>query len=342
MKQLLFGWALTLLLAGQVSAQAPAWESLRCDSTRKVGTLDVYDLVLPVYRTDTLRELAATAKRVWAFVTRADGQVISLGSYDRRDSLRPSSGVDALQKRAYLSALVEDPTVLYNRWAWLLDTTRQVFLTRRDALVDSMRLRMPNYEVRVISDLRSAELQNRLLGRGRSMAPVSFHQLGLAADLGIFRRGRLVRNTGPYDLIGELAPHWNLYWGGNFVGFIDPPHFQYHYNAAAFLRQFPALRFEFEPFYEYYLRRVRQKIEVGKETDVEDTKALLVVLNEFRTQMPCPCLVRAAAQTGPNVYLPSGTITEQDLVLAGNLQTQTLSVWLGNNLIISYRLGIWH
>lgn len=336
------GWALALVFGSQALAQVPAWESLKCDSTRKVGTLDVYDLVLPVYRTDTLRELAATSRRVWAFVTNADGQNTLLGSYERKDSLRPASGADALQKRAYLSALVEDPTVLYSRWAWLLDTTRQVFLARRNALVDSLRRRMPNYEIRVISDLRSAELQTRLLGRGRSMAPVSFHQLGLAADLGIFRRGRLVRNTGPYSLIGELTPHWNLYWGGDFVGFVDPPHFQYHYNAAAFLRQFPALRFEFEPFYEYYLKRVRQKIEAGKETDVEDTKALLVVLNEFRTQMPCPCLARTTAAPGPNLYLPAGTITDQDLVLAGNLKTQTLSVWLGNNLLISYRLGIWH
>ncbi|MFT4032388.1 MAG: M15 family metallopeptidase [Siphonobacter sp.] len=320
--------------------KSPTWEAPTCDSTRHVGNLSIYDMALPIYRTDSLRKQILGASRIFAMVRQSDGTLTFLGAHWKEaltDSLaRPTTRLDSLTRRSNLAALIDEPEFLYDRWAWLLDSTRNQFIVRRDSLVDSLQHKLETYEVRIISDLRNADLQTKLLKRGNSMAPISFHQLGLAADIGIFKKGRLVRNAGPYDTIGELTPNWNLYWGGNFVGFIDPPHFQAYPNAAAFLKNFPALRMEFEPFYDYYIQRVKQKIAANKEEQVEDTKALLRVLNDFRTQMPCPCQL-----TSPNSTTPPKTLGPDDVLLAGDLQKQTLSVWRGNRLLVSFRLGIW-
>ncbi|WP_133163288.1 M15 family metallopeptidase [Siphonobacter curvatus] len=329
---------------GQLPQALPGWEALRCDSTQRVSTLSLYDLILPLYSTDSIREKTIGVNRVLAFVADEKGTVRFLGSHRTgsiADSLgSPTTPLDSIQRHTYLASATDEPIYLYDRWSWLLNTTREVFLARRDSLVDSLRRQLPNYEVKVISDLRSAELQTKLLGRGRSMAPISFHQLGLAADLGFFRRGRLVRNAGPYEAIGELTPYYQLIWGGNFVGFVDPPHFQLYKNAAVFLRDFPMLRFEFEPFYENYLRRVRQKIENNREHEVEDTKALLMILNEFRQQMPCACQGDSLNTSLPQLAkVPP--LTSEDVLIFGDLRSQRLSFWRGNELLISYRLGIW-
>ncbi len=338
-------WGAIVQACGQVPQSLPSWQGNTCDSTRRVTSLSLYDLIIPVYKTDSLREQTVGINRVLAFVNDEQGTPHFLGSHrsgSPTDSLpAPTSRLDSMQRHAYFTALTEDPLYLYTRWAWLLDTTRQVFMIRRDSLVDSLRRQLSSYEIRVISDLRSAELQTRLLGRGRSMAPISFHQLGLAADLGFFRRGRLVRNAGPYEAIGDLTPYYQLVWGGNFVGFVDPPHFQLYRNAAAFLKDFPLLRFEFEPFYERYQQRVQQKIEANKEFEVEDTKELLSVLNEYRSKFPCPCQAIQVPDTSrytlPNMPRPGAS----DLVIVGDLKDQRLSIWRGSQLLVAYRLGIW-
>ncbi len=338
-------WGAIFQACGQAPQSLPAWQASICDSTRQVTSLSLYDLISPVYKTDSIREQTVGVNRVLAFVKDEQGTHHFLGSHrsgSLTDSLpAPTSRLDSMQRHAYFTAITEDPLYLYNRWAWLLDTTRQNFITRRDSLVDSLRRQLPTYEIRVISDLRSADLQTRLLGRGRSMAPISFHQLGLAADLGFFRRGRLVRNAGPYEVIGELTPHYQLIWGGNFVGFIDPPHFQPYRNAADFLKDFPLLRFEFEPFYDRYLQRVQQKITASKEFEVEDTKELLSILNQYRSQFACPCQAIQVQDTTLYKLPPIPALSTSDLVIVGDLQTQRLGIWRGNELLIAYRLGIW-
>ncbi|PKK36877.1 hypothetical protein BWI96_08245 [Siphonobacter sp. SORGH_AS_0500] len=338
-------WGAIFQACGQAPPTLPSWQSSTCDSSRQVTSLSLYDLITPVYKTDSLREQTLGVSRVLAFVKDEPGTFHFLGSHrsgSPTDSLpAPTSRLDSMQRHAYFTAITEDPLYLYNRWAWLLDTTRQAFLVRRDSLVDSLRRQLPNYEVKVISDLRSAELQTKLLGRGRSMAPISFHQLGLAADLGFFRHGRLVRNAGPYEAIGDLTPYYQLIWGGNFVGFVDPPHFQLYRNAAAFLKDFPLLRFEFEPFYDRYLQRVQQKIEANKEYEVEDTKELLSTINEYRSQFPCPCQSIAVMDTTRLQSPKIATLSADDLVIVGDLKEQRLNIWRGSHLLVSYRLGIW-
>lgn len=324
----------------------PSWEDLGCDTTRPVGTLRVVDLAQPFYLLDTLQVLLQTPPKVFVVVRDSTGQRHWAGvGY-------PPALIPGWQRiptdstdRTYLWALSDEPEYLYSRWEALLDTARRAFLTRRDALLDSLRLRLPRYSIRVISDLRSASTQSRYLRRGSSSAAVSLHQFGLAADVGIFGRGRLVRNAGAYGVLGELSPHYGLVWGGDFVGFVDPPHVQAYTNSAAVVEAFPALNFEFEPFRPHYLGKVRRFVAQGREDQVLDTAALLSRLNDLRRNQPCTCADSMARpvplgdipQSLQSIGYQSGT----DLLIVADLPSQTLMLVLGERLRLTRRLGRW-
>lgn len=333
---LLLSWWLVDGCRGQVPASPvqPGWEALHCDSTQRVGGVSLYDLTTPFY-TRNGPALPAATGQITAVWRAADGSVEVLGGFPEKPP-----GQTAYQT-ALLSTLLPSPTYLYERWDWLLGPTRAVFLQKRDSLVRQLQAEYSGHQIRVISDLRTADKQTVLMGQGYSMAPISFHQLGLAADVGILREGRLMQNLGPYARIGELTPRYGLTWGGNFVGFVDVPHFQLYYNAAALLRDFPQLRTEFEPFYEHYLGRVRSKIREGKAFEVLDTQALLSRLNEYRLLMPCTCTPAAGT---PTPALPGGLLPRaagRNVVLFGDALTQTLTAWQDGRRLAVYRLGTW-
>jgi peptidoglycan L-alanyl-D-glutamate endopeptidase CwlK len=327
-------------------AATPPWDDRGCDTTRRVTTLRLYDLAQPFYLLDTLQALLTAPPKVFAVIRDSTGHLhwTHVGG--------TSAGVPGWQRlptdstdRTYLWALADEPQYLYSRWEPLLDTARRSFLTRRDALLDSLRKRLPRYQIRVISDLRSANTQSKYLRRGSSSAAVSLHQFGLAADIGMFGRGRLVRNAGAYGVLGELAPAYGLVWGGNFVGFVDPPHIQAYYNSAAVVEAFPVLRFEFEPFRPHYLSKVRRFVADGRDDQVLDTAALLTRLNDLRRDQPCPCTDSLRV---PPTYPELGTQLARagyqpgtDLLLVGDIPAQSMTLLLGDRLRLTRRLGRW-
>lgn len=90
-------------------------------------------------------------------------------------------------------------------------------------------------DARVISGTRTYAEQTALYRQGRSLpgkivtnakAGQSWHNFGMAWDIGLFDNGRYVTAVGPYN---SAAPHSilpGIEWGGNWKNFKDPPHYQ--------------------------------------------------------------------------------------------------------------------
>ena len=95
--------------------------------------------------------------------------------------------------------------------------------------------------VEVISGLRSWQAQAALYAQGRTKpGPIvtnarpgsSWHNYGLAIDLGLFKAGKYLDESSPsqadklYAEIGKIAAKHAIEWGGSWVKFKDTPHFQ--------------------------------------------------------------------------------------------------------------------
>lgn len=94
----------------------------------------------------------------------------------------------------------------------------------------------------VISGLRSYAQQNALYARGRTApgpvvtkAPAgsSWHNYGLAIDLGLFKAGKYLDESAPvlaekvYREIAVIARGMGIEWAGDWKSFPETPHFQY-------------------------------------------------------------------------------------------------------------------
>lgn len=94
----------------------------------------------------------------------------------------------------------------------------------------------------VISGLRSYAQQAALYAQGRSKpgrivtkarAGSSWHNYGLAIDLGLFQNGVYLDEKKPavadkvYAELGKLAVSQGIEWAGNWTSFTETPHFQY-------------------------------------------------------------------------------------------------------------------
>lgn len=94
----------------------------------------------------------------------------------------------------------------------------------------------------VISGLRSWQQQAALYAQGRTKpGPIvtkarpgsSFHNYGLAIDLGLFAGGRYLDSAAPsraatiYKELGALAATLGIEWAGNWKSFPEGPHFQW-------------------------------------------------------------------------------------------------------------------
>jgi len=95
--------------------------------------------------------------------------------------------------------------------------------------------------VEIISGLRSWQAQAALYAQGRTKpGPIvtnakpgsSWHNYGLAIDLGLFKAGKYLDEASPaqadklYAEIGKIAAKHGIEWGGTWVKFKDTPHFQ--------------------------------------------------------------------------------------------------------------------
>jgi hypothetical protein len=91
-------------------------------------------------------------------------------------------------------------------------------------------------ETRIIQGTRTYAEQNALYAQGRTTpGPVvtnarggySFHNFGVAFDVGLFRGRAYVEEGSGYTSVGHLGERTGLEWGGRWRGFQDNPHFQY-------------------------------------------------------------------------------------------------------------------
>jgi peptidoglycan LD-endopeptidase CwlK len=92
-------------------------------------------------------------------------------------------------------------------------------------------------DARIISGTRTYAEQNALFRQGRfgNAGPIvtnarggfSWHNFGLAWDIGIFTAsGQYQTTSAPYNAASVHAIIPGLQWGGNWVSFKDPPHYQ--------------------------------------------------------------------------------------------------------------------
>jgi peptidoglycan L-alanyl-D-glutamate endopeptidase CwlK len=115
--------------------------------------------------------------------------------------------------------------------------------------------------IEVISGLRSWQQQAALYAQGRTKpGPIvtkarpgsSWHNYGLAADLGLFANGKYLDAAVPtkahriYKELGALAATMGIEWAGNWKSFPEGPHFQWTagQSLAALKLKLPAVGYD--------------------------------------------------------------------------------------------------
>ena len=103
-------------------------------------------------------------------------------------------------------------------------------------------LRDAGVSVEILSGLRSWRQQAALYASGRTKPGrivtrakpgTSWHNFGLAIDLGLFRDGRYLDEREPaaadklYASLAPVAGHFGLEWAGNWKTFSESPHYQW-------------------------------------------------------------------------------------------------------------------
>lgn len=101
--------------------------------------------------------------------------------------------------------------------------------------------------VEVISGLRSWQQQAALYAQGRTQPGKivtkarpgsSWHNYGLAIDLGLFKAGRYLDEAEPrlaersYKELGKLAAGMGIEWAGTWKSFPEGPHFQVTFGLS--------------------------------------------------------------------------------------------------------------
>lgn len=334
-----------------------SWTTEYCDTTQRLETFQVIDLVLPFSQADTLKDLLAVVPQVFLAIVQ-NGQIqqasaISATSF--KDTPTPISlfnlpKADTLLwlDRAYLWTLADRPDYPYDRYTSLLKDIRTQFLAKRDSMMQSYLHQHPKYKLRIQSDLRGSGKQHRHLTMGKSASPLSQHNFGLASDIAILYKGRQLQNINFYKtFLGDIGGQYGLTWGGTFLGFIDPNHVQYFKKSADMLEQFPELRLEYEPYLRYFKNRVQRMTAAGKVEKVEDTKALLAVLHELHKGKSCVCdtLAERPTPTFLRSFFPSfqrsGYQSSRDILLIGDLDSQTVTLFHPTGVQKTLRLGKW-
>lgn len=220
-----------------------------------------------------------------------------LAMYRQRDTLRNHQASGHLQLRIngqevfpadtisniYVASLNADYPALDSLYASYLQTEVFAFASQKDSLLQHIRAK--GWSMRYVQASRNLKRQQQLNATGRSQVLLSFHNFNLAADVGLYSRGRYLRRSSRYTVMGQEAKSLGLYWGGDFVGFPDPGHIQRHANSAALVRQYPILAFEFEKYRDHY----EHIYAMGRPENVQDTKQLLITLNEQKVGQVCAC-----------------------------------------------------
>ena len=89
--------------------------------------------------------------------------------------------------------------------------------------------------LKIIGGTRTYEEQNALYEQGRTKSgPIvtnarggySWHNFGIAWDIGIFQSGRYLDESPLYAKAGAIGKSLGLEWGGDWKSIQDEPHFQ--------------------------------------------------------------------------------------------------------------------
>lgn len=324
------------------------WQNLSCDTTQTVDNVSVYDIAQTFYYSDTLLHQKLSVQKVFVAIIDSEDSVKTGGvmaqNEERPQIIGGSSIQFTWQEQEYLWALATQPRYLYYRWEKLLVDERINFLAKRDSIHAVMK--NLSGSVKIISDLRSMDNQQRYLEKNKTASPISMHNFGFAADFAVIRGNKISNNLLLYNPLNNLTAKQGITWGGNFVGFLDPGHIQRFKNGAEMLRKYPDLIFEFEPYRPQYNNWMNKMIGWGKEAKAGDTKELLMELNKYKKDKPCPCLEE-------KINIPDSKLTEiqqeiksmgyqqnTDLLLIGDVKTQTISLTTTNGTII-YEIGKW-
>ena len=92
-----------------------------------------------------------------------------------------------------------------------------------------------NLTIRIVSAYRSMEEQERIYNQGRTTPGVivtksipgsSYHNFGLAVDLGPLKDNGEVNYLYDFSLWANIGSQWNITWGGNWTGFKDLDHWE--------------------------------------------------------------------------------------------------------------------
>lgn len=101
--------------------------------------------------------------------------------------------------------------------------------------------------IEVISGLRSWAAQAALFAQGRTKpGPIvtkarpgsSWHNYGLAIDLGLFKGGKYLDSANPayaaklYAILGRIAAKHGVEWAGTWKSFPEGPHFQVTFGLS--------------------------------------------------------------------------------------------------------------
>jgi len=185
-------------------------------------------------------------------------------------------------------------------WRNLLAQEIDHFKLIKDSLAIVFKPR--GFRLKFLQGERGLANQMDFFNRGRSKTALSLHNFNLAVDVGIYRRGRYLRQSNRYAKVGGLAKNLGAFWGGDFVGFPDVGHIQAFSNGAAIVRKFPELTFEYIRFKEIYEQNYLNAISKGQGDLVEDTRQLLVEISKNRLQKVCAC--------SKAIPIPAGLTTE--------------------------------
>lgn len=96
-------------------------------------------------------------------------------------------------------------------------------------------LRFPNFKVKVLETLRTAERQADVLAAGASKLKTGWHNYGLAMDVAIFDDHGVYITDGnhqAYAAIGSIASALGCIWGGSWQSFKDSGHVEWHPNVT--------------------------------------------------------------------------------------------------------------
>ncbi len=341
---------------GKLLSKEPNWQDYSCDTTLKVSELSVREVAQSFYLRDTLLKQNLSPQKVFIVIADSQGNLkiggVAAQNQDRPQALifpsiqLPNESISlSWQEQEYLWALASQPRYLYNRWEKLLSEERTNFLSKRDSIHRVMK--DLNGSVRIISDLRSMANQQRYLSSNKSASPISMHNFGFAADFAVMRNNKISNNLAHYRPLNSLTAQYSMTWGGNFIGFVDPGHIQQFKNGAEMIKRYPDLIFEFEPYRPQYNSWMNKMIGWGKEDKAKDTKELLIELNKFKKEKPCPCLNLSInvpinlIKNIKNQIEELGYQKDTDLLLIGDLTSQTVSL-VSFNGVISYPLGRWN